>query len=243
MAFLFSDNSQVSTLARRPRLILPNETSFNMFRHSWPEECLIDWCIEHMWDGKAQGGEPGGLFVDIGAHVGTYTLSMALKHPTCQILAFEPQKEQFACLAMNVLAHGLGSRVDVHPVALGSAREDKTLTITSEDGGSTSFIRIPALTPMRTQRASVHRLDDYHLTDVRLIKIDVEGWELEVLKGAEDTLNRCRPKILLEAWTDEWYRTQRESLIDWLQLRRYQVRSITGFSHMLACDPLPPVSL
>ncbi|MFM0068702.1 FkbM family methyltransferase [Paraburkholderia aspalathi] len=60
---------------------------------------------------------------------------------------------------------------------------------------------------------------------VRMIKIDVEGLELQVLKGGLGTLRRNHyPPIIAEAWTNEWFRERRAELLGWLTGLGYQIK-------------------
>jgi FkbM family methyltransferase len=62
------------------------------------------------------------------------------------------------------------------------------------------------------EKVSIKRLDDLHLDNISLIKIDVEGYELEVFEGGRETIQRNRPVILIEIWE-----RNKEKYFSWIQ--------------------------
>jgi FkbM family methyltransferase len=124
-----------------------------------------------------------GVAVDAGAHVGNHTMWFAA---VCglRVHAFEPTHGDR--LRENVRLNDMGDRVTVHRVALGAA--EGAAELVGKDRLSAGAGTIP-----------VWPLDAYGLTDVALIKADVEDMEPEVLRGAEATIARCRPVLFLEA--------------------------------------------
>jgi len=125
--------------------------------------------------------------VDIGAHVGLWSYWMARDFATLH--AFEPKAEHRACWVENVPPRG---GVACYPVALGAeARRVGLQTETVASSGNT-WVRLDGSdVEMRT-------LDSFQLPDVDFIKIDCEGYEYAVLTGARETLERCRPTLIVE---------------------------------------------
>ena len=113
--------------------------------------------------------------LDIGAWCGTWSIAME-KH-IMAIDAFEPNKTHFACLEKNVAR--FSDRIKSHRIAIGN-KED-SISLTTED--ATQNTRVDG-----TGEILMHTIDYYNYTDVDLIKIDVEGYEMRVLEGAKKTI-------------------------------------------------------
>lgn len=138
---------------------------------------------------------PGGTAVDVGANHGIYSYFMVRHFDT--VVAFEPQP---ACA--ETLRDWAGPRVDVRTLALSDGAGESTLSIPVVHGvpmtGYARLDRRGAGDGARSLTVPVERLDDQDLHDVRLVKIDVEGHELEVLRGGEELLRRDAPVLLVE---------------------------------------------
>jgi FkbM family methyltransferase len=132
--------------------------------------------------------------VDVGAHVGNHTLYLA--HVLgLRTISFEPNPQNFALLATNVHANGLDDICTLHNLAVGAAPgRVRTLDAGDDNTGMATVEADPA------GSVAMARLDDTVLAAPRLdvIKIDVEGWELEVLRGADAVLRERRPLLYIE---------------------------------------------
>ena len=136
--------------------------------------------------------------VDIGAHVGISIHCWAPKFE--HVVAFEPMVDHYECLKENVKQF---DNVEIHNCGL--SNENKIMRgayRTGKNSGSfqlldDSYVVNPRKKTVVYQIPS-RRLDEFNLTDVDLIKIDVEGWELEVLKGAKETIKQNRPTLMVE---------------------------------------------
>src|SRR4029078_7744177 len=96
-----------------------------------------------------------------------------------------------------------------------------------DGGGSTLHHRTELGQELSTERVRAAQLDDYEFENVGLIKIDAEGAEADILRGAAKTLETHRyPTLLLEAWTHDWYAEQREALIQQLKELGYAVQAV-----------------
>ena len=143
--------------------------------------------------------DPEKTSIDAGANVGTWAWEMA-RHARA-VHAFEPNPKNLVKLRRNV---GGRKNVTVHAVALSDASGEAVLRIPkgtkghSNQRASLSEIAVGAdqnFTPVSVEQK---RLDDYDFHNVGFIKIDVEGFELALLKGAAATLARERPTLLIE---------------------------------------------
>lgn len=130
---------------------------------------------------------PGHVVVDAGAFIGDTTLPM-LKLG-CEVFAIEPFVDAFLCLQFNCRrAHcihravGNGERVSLSPV-IPSNRYGCRYVQAGE-----GFVTL--------------RIDELHLEKCHLIKVDVEGWELYALRGAEQTIRRYRPLLIVEHYPE-----------------------------------------
>ncbi|BDG71463.1 hypothetical protein Rmf_13920 [Roseomonas fluvialis] len=145
-----------------------------------------------------------GTLVDVGAHDGLITVPLA-RLPGSRVLAFEPLPP-----AMARLRAALG---DAHPnveciaAALGDQAGEITLAMPVLDGvaqeqwASTAkdyAAHLSARVDVQRFAVPVQRLDDHTIADLTGLKVDAEGAEYEILRGARATLLRCRPVITLE---------------------------------------------
>lgn len=128
--------------------------------------------------------------LDVGGHIGLWSYYLA--HRFEHVDAFEPMPEHRECFAENVLA----PNVTLHSVALGDKESDVKLVKYPGNSGHTHIGGVgDAVARMRT-------LDSFGFDDVDFLKIDTEGFELQVLRGAVETLKRCKPVMIVEQKAD-----------------------------------------
>jgi FkbM family methyltransferase len=136
---------------------------------------LLAWTYLDTWRGA----------IDIGAHVGFMSLDMAKFFET--VYAFEPNPVNAECLRKNV---------DGHPVQI------QEVALTDQHGKA--GMRQPLASNTGAwelcdgDEVETRRLDDYQLEDIDFIKIDVQGSEEAVLRGAVETIKKNKPVIMLE---------------------------------------------
>jgi FkbM family methyltransferase len=149
-----------------------------------------------------------GTLVDIGAHDGLLTIPLA-RLPGSRVLAFEPLPSAFARLqaALRATFGDVPANVVCHHLALGDHEGSITLAMPVLDGvaqeqwASTAkdyAAHISARVTVERFTVPMRTLDDFALADVTAIKLDAEGAEYEILRGARETLLRCRPVLTLE---------------------------------------------
>lgn len=152
-----------------------------------------------------------GTLVDVGAHSGSLTLALA-DLPWTRILAFEPLPTAFARLRQAVRTRfgGIPAHVVLRPEALGEAAGTLALEVpvvagqAQEQWASVAkdYAALqaddPRIEAVRRYTVPVLPLDALELDDVTAIKLDAEGAEEEVLRGAAATLRRCRPVLSVE---------------------------------------------
>ena len=198
-----------------------------------PEKPLIHWTTENLI-------RPDKVFLDIGAHVGTYawTCGRKAKHT----YAFECNPQVFCYLAANIALAGLEERISPLPFALGNEEKQIDYIVRSADGGGNGVKalndRDASLKKLPVQMRTV---DSFHFEDVGCIKLDVEGFEKEVLEGAKDTIRRCRPCILFESWgdwkTDVPAAALRKELFDYIKGLGYKIVQLAGATDMFLAEP------
>lgn len=162
----------------------------------------------------------GCVIAEVGANMGAHTVRLA-KHVGMQgrVIAYEPQPVIFQSLCGTIALNSL-MNVDCYPYALSS--ETGRLVIPAMDYrkqnnfGGLSFVT----TPEQGLHVPLNRFDDvFALPRLDLMKIDVEGMELNVLKGAETMINKFRPIIYMENDRKE----KSPELLQWLFDHDYRI--------------------
>jgi FkbM family methyltransferase len=165
---------------------------------------------DEIWDALMQELRPGDNFADVGANIGIYTIAAARRG--ARVTSYEPNPETAVLLRRNVALNGVSDRVTIHEVAV--AATPGTLPFKSE-GTLNWAARVDWAGGFDVQAATLEGSFD-------VVKIDVEGYELEVLKGAAPLLadHESRPRtIFLElhperfAQDDDVGRSVRELLV------------------------------
>lgn len=136
--------------------------------------------------------QPGTTAVDVGAHVGSHTLSMSkFVGEQGKVISFEPLKKLYTELVHNVTLNDRHN-VTAYRCALGSTFQEIEMNPALPDNeGATAIGQGGDPAPMIT-------LDSLNLENVSFIKIDVENYEYEVLKGAEKTIRKYHPYMIIE---------------------------------------------
>lgn len=146
-----------------------------------------------------------GTIVDVGAHDGALTLPLA-RLPGATVVAFEPLPPAFARLAARIGSLPITLRRE----ALGAAAGTAELAVPSVGGVAQeqwaslakdydAIARSdPRLDSIARHLVPVITLDSLNLQDVTAMKVDAEGFEEQVMRGAEATMRRCRPVLTVE---------------------------------------------
>jgi len=181
----------------------------------------------------------GGALVDIGANIGTFSVPVA-RATGCEVHAFEAQRVISQVLSANFILNRI-SNGHVHHVMLGAASHEEGCLLPIPDYGELGnfgaysvvpdLYRRESLARMRsgglTEKVRVATLDDFGLDDVCLIKVDVEGAEIDVLKGAINTMEESGfPPLIFEAWRDEWWAAKRGELLAYVDSLGYIVQAM-----------------
>ena len=170
------------------------------FRH----DRFITRCLEAYgeyspgeWRVLQQLARPGATVVEAGANIGALTVPLARRCAPGRLLAFEPQQRVFQVLCANLALNQL-ENVTARPEALGEAIGEAVVPrpdFNRNGNFGDTALRGPDEAGDKVRVVTVDSLD---LEDLGLLKIDVEGFEAAVLRGARTTIARCRPVIYSE---------------------------------------------
>jgi FkbM family methyltransferase len=190
--------------------------------HGFFDSHNINAAINHLKDNP-------GIVLDIGANIGTFCCEIASRFPNYTIHAFEPVSLTFSELEKNIelndfkniVPHNIGISNKVGVVEGQTAHSEGpfgciTLSEQVEKLRSDNVIH-------NKTSYKVATLDSFNFEDVSLIKIDVEGMEYEVFLGAVDTIKKCRPVIIFEAWNRDWFAEKRKELLEFVEGLGYKI--------------------
>ncbi|HWI09774.1 MAG TPA: FkbM family methyltransferase [Burkholderiaceae bacterium] len=208
--------------------------------HGWHfpngEKHMIDWLAEpknklilngrESYQGKKQVAAIAHctnrrVAVDIGSHIGLWTHNLAAAFESVQ--AFEPVAAHRECFTANIHA----SNVELNACALGHEMGMVNIWSNPTSSGD-SWVSGTGDIPM-------HTLDSFELECVDLLKIDCEGFELNVLRGAVETIARCKPVICVEQKRDMAVKfgLKPQGAIEFLQSRGYRVAEVLSGDYIM----------
>lgn len=147
----------------------------------------------------AQLVKPGSVVVEVGANIGAHTVPLARTCAPGPLYAFEPQQRVFQLLCANLALNGV-TNVIAAPEACGEA-EGYALIPRIDYGRPQNFGSVALLEPesqLPAFRVRLSPIDSLKLARCRLIKVDAEGAEPAILRGARETIGRCRPILYVE---------------------------------------------
>lgn len=219
---------------RKDCMVFPDDNTiardFAMF--GTYERNLISWAATMI--------EPSKVFLDIGAHVGTYSLYIAKR--CAGVHSFECSPKTFNYLCANIALADLDYKITPHRTALGDKVDTISYYLHSPDGGGNSCLPFTGR-DSKSVTVPVTTLDSFQLDNIGLIKIDVEGFEQNVLQGGLETLKRSGyPNILFESWRPGREaegipsKTLRENLFEFIRSIGYRIVPVHGWDEMFIAE-------
>ena len=139
--------------------------------------------------------------VDVGGHVGLWSRPMIQRANTKYIWAFEPNSSVRECYVMNM------SRFDyytIYPIALGDKNTKGYLNVEKDNSGNTN------IDPIKSGDTEIKTLDSFNLKQIDYMKVDAEGYEYNIVQGAKETIERCKPFVHLEMKTKRMRHTNKD---------------------------------
>lgn len=168
--------------------------------------------------------KPGSVIADIGANIGNHTLYFAHYLSPLKIHSFEPQKTMFDILSKNCELNQLQDKVQLYNYCLGEREAVACLnTYDLKNAGGASFTISDSSSGYK-----MITLDSLKLDRLDFMKVDVEGYELNVLKGSEEAIKRCRPVIWCEALTE----AHKNSLKQYLKTLGYSMSFLSETNYL-----------
>ncbi len=191
------------TLLRAARVLIRPRYRFNWIRGRTTTEGFV-WYLRGTnfpsthedWLRSLVQPFDGELFVDVGAHIGTWAVRATRTFRS--VVAFEPNVEANRILRTTVKMNGLNN-ISVYRTALSNISRERIVSTRNWLSGKKAEFRVP-----------VRTLDSFKLKP-SLLKIDTEGDEFPVLQGAIETLNG-RPRVLVETHSPESLIKTRDNL-------------------------------
>lgn len=207
--------------------ILPRNLTEYYVRGGLYEKSLIEWCKQFCKIDKNM--------LDIGAHTGTYSLSLCEYNKN--VYCFEPQRMTYYALCGSVV---LSNKTNIYcyNIGLGSPEQCglNILNIISNDGGGSSIHEQPGVTILKKEEIIINTLDNMNISDIGFIKMDIEDNEYYAILGALESVKRSSyPTILFECNNIE----KNKRLFDLLLELGYEILPVSGTANMyIAIGPL-----
>lgn len=161
------------------------------------------------------------IIMDIGANIGNHSLYFARFCKPGHVYAFEPVPATYEILARNIELNNYGEVISIYNYGVGRAQGFASIAsfnkeniggteLKEDENGNIELLSIDSFSP--------------HLIKLDFMKIDVEGFEIQVLEGAERTIQRFKPTISIEIFEENF-----ENINQWLNNRGYKMKKKYGY--------------
>jgi FkbM family methyltransferase len=169
-----------------------NDTISNsLSRYGYWENNLIKYAEQYLKDDS--------IILDIGANIGTWSMPLAIKNR--KVHSFEPYDSSFYALCGNIFLNDKSKHIFPNRMALIDDANKKTTMFLPEDVNIGGCKLIETTDDTTSHQYELATLDSLQFEHVDFIKLDVEGQELNVLKGGVQTINKFKPVIFFECWS------------------------------------------
>lgn len=168
------------------------------------------------------------VFIDIGANIGYYSLFVAsIQKYMGEVYAFEPGSKAFYKLQENIRLNNFNN-VNIYRKGVGN--ENKTIDLNIDANFTkSSILNHDSNNILHKEEIEIIRLDDFFQNKrIDFMKIDVEGYELEVLKGAKELISCYKPKLIFE-FTPRFYKgyfREFKNFLNFLKDKGYKIYNI-----------------
>jgi FkbM family methyltransferase len=177
------------------------------------QQTILDWALSRTYKFD--------LAIDIGANIGLHSVRFSNKFKN--VFSFEPYSINYECLLENTK---MFNNIHIYKTGLGAENKDVEICLPtdSDNSGAPSIIDFSeSLRNINKEIIKIEKLDSYILKP-DLIKIDVQSYELEVLKGAQETLKKYQPVLIIEVGKGEPLR----QIVEFLKQFNYIMDGITN---------------
>ena len=161
------------------------------------ENDYLDYLCDEWHGGVIANAIKGGTILDIGSNIGNHSLYFLLERGADFSYCFEPLKETFDILKKNMEINNLENRTKLFNAGVGSCSCKGTIAFSKEK--NTAYTQVEMKNDGELEIVGIDELDIKR--KINFIKLDVEGFELEVIKGMTKTLKRDKPMMMIEIWT------------------------------------------
>lgn len=182
--------------------------------------------------------KPDAVFYDLGANIGFYSMLANQRISEGKIYAFEPSPQSRAVFEKQMELNSgriKNNRITILPYAVSDADKEIEFTENASDGNTyltTSPVFREAMHKTKVKAVSIDSLVKQGYAKPTVLKIDVEGAELDVLKGAEATIRSCKPRILLA--THDWHQPGiKDDCLSFLRQLGYTLQHTGGHNKRL----------
>jgi FkbM family methyltransferase len=194
-----ADTATIYQTRSGPMMALDTDVYVGRAIALYGEYCPTEWAL------LRQLIRPGSNVIEVGANMGTHSVAMARACDPGVFLAFEPQPRLFQILAGNLALNNIANAL-VYPEGCGDAEGEAIVPwVDYERQGNFGGVALgdaeDGAAPAPEHRGipvRIRTIDSLGLAECRLIKIDVEGFEPRVIRGAAETIRRCRPILYVE---------------------------------------------
>lgn len=170
----------------------------------------------------------GFTVLDIGANIGVHTLFFSkIVGDSGKVIAFEPIKKIYEQLKKSIAINDF-KNIDLNNFALGNKEEEVEINIVRENIGASSIY--DNVDSNKKENISVKILDNLNLPKIDFIKIDVEGYEWNVIKGSKKLIEKDKPNIIFEYNPDSYDKKEQNSslqLLEYLKSLEYKLFDVS----------------